>query len=302
MSLGSKIKEGTTYGNAWMYKTLIAMLRVVNIKVFYVFMYVCVVPFTLLFSRGARLTHQYYNQRRGYGRWRAWWATYRNHCLFGETVIDKFAMYAGHKFKIAYHGLELYQKMLSRDSALLQLSAHIGCSEVLGYSLHVDKPCNVLVYGGEKQSLMGYRKASFGNSNIKMIPVGTNTSHSEEIIRALDSGETVSAFADRFMSRNKVVVSSIHGFPVKLAKGPFSLATTRGIDVVMASAMKERDGSYTAFFTTLYYDSTLPKSQQRQQLADAYTAEIERLLELYPLQWFNYSDLWEDHPPTGDKA
>lgn len=294
MSLGSKFKEGTTYGNAWMYKTLIAMLRVVHIKVFYVFMYVCVVPVTLLFSRGARLTHQYYSQRRGYGRWRAWWATYRNHCLFGETVIDKFAMYAGHKFKIAYHGLELYQTMLSRDSALLQLSAHIGCSEVLGYSLHVDKPCNVLVYGGEKQSLMGYREASFGNSNIKMIPVGTNTSHSDEIIRALDNGETVSAFADRFMSRNKVVVSSLHGFPVKLAKGPFSLAITRGIDVVMASSMKERDGSYTAFFTPLRYDRTLPKSKQRQQLADAYTAEIERLLDLYPLQWFNYSDLWND--------
>ncbi|MBQ7684400.1 MAG: lipid A biosynthesis acyltransferase [Bacteroidaceae bacterium] len=294
MSIGKRFKEGTTYGNAWMYRTLIMMLRVVHIRVFYVFMYVCIVPFTLLFSHGARLTHQYYHRRRGYGWWPAWWATYRNHCFFGETVIDKFAMYAGHRFKIAYHGLDLYQQLQASDKALLQLSAHIGCSEVLGYSLRVKKPCNVLVYGGEKQSLMAYRQASFGSSNIRMIPVGTDTSHSEEIIRALDQAETVSAFADRFMNRNKVVTAKIHGYGVKLAKGPFSLATTRGIDVVMASAMKEQDGSYTAFFTLLPYDHTLSQAQQRQQLADAYTAEIERLLERYPLQGFNYSSLWND--------
>ena len=158
--------------------------------------------------------------------------------------------------------------------------------------LHVSKPCNVLVYGGEKQSLMSYRKASFGQSNIRMIPVGTEGSRSEDIVEALDKGEIISAFADRFMSPNKVVVSSIHGYEVNLAKGPFSLAITRGIDIIMASAMKEKDGSYTAWFTPLPYDRTLSKSEQRQQIADAYTAEIERMLELYPLQWFNYSNLW----------
>ena len=139
---------------------------------------------------------------------------------------------------------------------------------------------------------MDYRKGAFSHSNIRMIPVGTDTSHSDEIIAALDRGETVSVFADRLMNANKVVVSTLHGCQVNLAKGPFSLATTRGINVIMASAMKEPDGSYTAFFTPLCYDKTLSKSEQRQQLADAYTAEIERLLEMYPLQWFNYSDLW----------
>jgi predicted LPLAT superfamily acyltransferase len=63
----------------------------------------------------------------------------------------------------------------------------------------------------------------------------------------------------------------------------------------VVNAMKEKDGSYSAFFTPLTYDKTLPASQQRQQLADAYTAEIERLLEMYPLQWFNYFDLWTDN-------
>lgn len=284
--------KGITFGSAWMFKALISMLKTINIKVLYAFMAICVIPVTIVFSSGARLTFRYFHQRRGYGWWKSLRATYKNHCLFGQTVIDKFAMYAGHKFKIAYHGLEDYNQMLARPEAFIQLSAHIGCSEILGYSLHVDKPCNVLVYGGEKASLMGYRKASFGDMNIRMIPVGMETSHSDEIVEALDRGEILSVFADRLMNINKVVVSTLHGCKVNLAKGPFSLATTRGIDVIMASTMKENDGSYTAYFTPLPYDKTLPKSEQRQQLADAYTAEIERLLDIYPYQWFNYSDLW----------
>lgn len=288
-----KLREGTTYGSAWMFRMLIRLLKSVSTKAVYCFMAVFVIPLTMVFSPGARLTFRYFHYRRGYGWWKSLCATYRNHCLFGQTVIDKFAMYAGHKFKINYHGLEVYKQLMDSPKPFIQLSAHIGCSEILGYSLHLNKPCNVLVYGGEKQSLMRYRKASFGDSNIKMIPVGTGTSHSEEIVEALDKGEIVNAFADRFMNANKLVMATLHGYGVKLAKGPFSLATTRGIDVIMVSAMKERDGSYSAYFTPLPYDRTLPKNQQRQQIADGYTAEIERLLDMYPLQWFNYSDLWE---------
>lgn len=283
---------GMTYGNARLYRMLIFMLRILNIKVFYVFMAVCVIPVTMVFSSGARLTFSYFRKRRGYGWWKALRATYGNHYVFGQTVIDKFAMYAGHKFTINYKGLEQYEALVEGKDSFLQLSAHIGCSEILGYSLHVNKTCNVLVYGGEKQSLMGYRQASFGDMNIKMIPVGTEDSHSDDIVRALDNGEIVSAFADRFINERKMLTATLHGSQVKLAKGPFSLATTRGISVIMASAMKERNGSYTAYFTPLHYDSSLPKAQQRQQIADAYMAEIERLLEIYPLQWFNYSDLF----------
>ena len=288
----NKRKDGSTYGNAWMYRTIIFMLKHIPIKVFYAFMAAVVIPPTLIFSPGARLTYRYFRQKRGLGRWKSWWNTYRNHCIFGQTVIDKFAMYAGHKFNITYHGLDEFIELEKESTPLLLLNAHIGCSEIIGYSLRLTKPCNVLVFGGEKQSLMNYRKSSFGDMNMKMIPVGIGTFHSEEIIDALDNGETISAFADRFMNARKLIVSKVHGHPINLAKGPFSIAVTREMNVMMISAMKERDGSYTSYMTPIPYDKSLSKTQQRQQIADAYTAEIDRLLDLYPLQWFNYSDPW----------
>lgn len=42
------------------------------------------------------------------------------------------------------------------------------------------------------------------------------------------------------------------------------------------------------------YDKAASRRTQLSQLANAYAAEVERLLELYPLQWFNYSGLSEN--------
>ena len=203
-------------------------------------------------------------------------------------------MYAGRKFKITYHGLEEFQKTTMRPDAMVQLSAHIGCCEILGYSYDNNKPSNVLVYGGEKEDILKYRKVAFGNSKIKMIPVGSGESHSEEIINALDNGEILCAFADWSVNSNKIIYASLHGHRIKLAKGPFSLIVTRGLEVFMTCAMKESDGSYSSYMTPLHYDKTLKKSDQRQQLVEAYVNEIERLLELYPIQWFNYTNVWDD--------
>ena len=283
-----------TPGSGWMYRLLISLLRKVDIRVFYTIMSVLIIPVAMIFSPGARLTYHYYHERRKYGRLKAIWATYRNHCLFGQTVIDKFAMYAGHHFQVKYTGLEEYQEVAATDKPLIQLSAHIGCSEIVGYSLRVPKRCNVLVYGGENEALMNYRRELFERMNMNMIPVGTEDANIEEMVACLERGEALSAFADRFSNPKKVVTSKLLGYDVKLARGPFSLAVNMGVDVYMVTAMKEKDGSYNAKITFLEYDKTLTHREQRQQLADLYTAEIERTLNVYPLQWFNYFNLWID--------
>ena len=287
-------KNRKTFGNAWMHRTLIKLLRKVDIRYVYRFMAVCVIPMAMVFSPGSRIAYQYFRKRRGQGRWQALLSTYRNHCLFGQTVIDKFAMYAGHHFEVHSTGHEYFYAHVREDQPVMLLNAHVGCSEMVGYNLSQTKPCNVLVYGGEKQEVMEYRRKQFADMGIKMIPVGVDGVDIMEIVDCLDRGEALSVFADRFMNPKKVVHSTIHGFKVKLSKAPFSLAVNRGIDVYLLSAMKQSDGSYVGRVTYLDYDKTLPHREQRQQLADLYTAEIEKVLKDYPLQWFNYFDIWED--------
>ena len=277
-----------------MHRTLIKLLRKVDIRYVYRFMAVCVIPMAMVFSPGSRIAYQYFRKRRGQGRWQALLSTYRNHCLFGQTVIDKFAMYAGHHFEIHSTGHEFFYAHVREDQPVMLLNAHVGCSEMVGYNLSQKKPCSVLVYGGEKKELMDYRRKQFADMGIKMIPVGVDGVDIMEIVDCLDRGEALSVFADRFMNPKKVLHSTIHGFKVKLSRGPFALAVNRGLEVYMVLAMKQQDGSYDGRIIYLDYDKTLPHREQRQQLADLYTAEIDKILEDYPLQWFNYFNIWED--------
>jgi len=285
---------GKTYGNAWLYKTLISWLKHIDIRVFYALSAWLVIPVTMVVSPGARVAYRYFRQRRGYGKWQAVRATYRNHCLFAQTVIDKFAMYAGHQFQLHIHGNDEYKPLLASPEAFVQLNAHVGCAEIVGYSYDLSqKRCNVLVYGGEKESVMAYRREAFSKMNMWIIPVGGASSHSDEILGALERGEIISVFADRLLNPNKYILSRLHGAPFKVARGPFSIAVTNGLRVIMCSAMKQSANTYDVYLTPLTYDKSLSRREQQQQLADAYTAELERLLQQYPLQWYNYFDAWQ---------
>ena len=287
-----KASEGKTYGKAWMHRILVSILRHVHINILYVFSELFIIPITLITSTGARLTYSYFHYKRHLGICRSIWNTYQNHILFGQTVIDKFAMFAGSVFKINYHGIEEYRELTRQKKSFVQVSAHIGCSEIVGYSYENEKTSNILAFGGEKESIMNQRSTLFNSRKINMIPVGIQETHSEDIIMAINRGEIVHAFADRIVGPRKTIYSSLFGNRIKLAKSPFSLAVTRGLEVAMVSAMKESDNTYSAYIKILHYDKSLSKREQCQQLADAYVEEIENLLNKYPLQWFNYSNIW----------
>ena len=190
-------KNRKTFGNAWMHRTLIKLLRRVDIRYVYRFMAVCVIPVAMVFSPGARIAYQYFRKRRGQSRWQAFLSTYRNHCLFGQTVIDKFAMYAGHHFEIHSTGHEFFYAHVREDQPVMLLNAHVGCSEMVGYNLSQTKPCNVLVYGGEKQEVMEYRRKQFADMGIKMIPVGVDGVDIMEIVDCLDRCFTRRSTASR---------------------------------------------------------------------------------------------------------
>lgn len=283
---------GITFGNAGIFCALIKLLKIVDTRFLYFFMYIFVIPPTLISSSGAKSTYHYFHKKRGHGFFKSWWYTYKNHCQFGETVIDKFSMYGGKKFKIKFCGIEMYEPLLDEDGPFLQLSAHIGCNEILGYSYRTKKKCNVLVYGGEKESLMNYRQSKFTNSNMRMIPVGAENNHLV-ILEALENGEIICTYADRYLNTSKVVSSTIFGNEVHFAKSIFSLAVTNEIEVIMVNAMKSKHDTYNAYFKKLYYDKNLKKSEQIKQLADGYAKEIERLISLYPFQWYNYFETME---------
>ena len=286
---------GTTYGNAWMHKWLIRMLRHIDVRILYLFVAIFVIPVCLVLNPSRGIAYRYFRRRIGYGRLKSAWKTYVNHCLFGQVVVDKFAMYAGKQFDVEIENYNEFTTRASRkEEGFVQLSAHIGSYEIAGYTLAVEgKSFNALVFAGEKASVMQNRDKMFAGTNIKMIAIQQDMSHLFEIDKALTDGGIVSMPADRINGSQKCIEHVFLGAKAKFPLGPFSVATMRGLDVLAVNVMKSSLRGYKIYVTPLAYDKGASRQEQVRQLSSAYVAELEKRVWQYPTQWYNYFEFWQ---------
>ena len=296
--MNDELKEqwaGTTYGNAWMHKWLIRLLRYIDVRVLYGFVAVFVIPVCLVLNPSRGIAYRYFRRRIGYGRLKSAWKTYVNHCLFGQVVIDKFAMYAGKKFNIEIEGGDHFLDLATQQEGFVQLSAHIGNYEIAGYTLvSKSKRFNALVFAGEKASVMENRDKMFADTNIRMIAISPDMSHLFEIDKALEDGEIVSMPADRILGSQKDTEHEFLGAKARFPLGPFSVATMRGLNVLAVNVMKTSLRGYKIFVAPLQYDKAAARQEQIRQLSQAYVSELERRVRQYPTQWYNYFEYWEN--------
>ncbi len=276
-----------------MHHLLIKLLKGIDIRIVYIFTYIFVIP-PCLFRPGFKPIYHYFRERWGCGRIKAFMKTYQNHCMFSQVVIDRFAMYAGKHFEVKANGLEHFNNLSHQPEAFIQLSSHIGNYEIAGYTLvSHEKPINALVFYGEKQTVMENRSYMFGDTNVRMIPIKQDMSHLFLIDHALQQGEIVSMPADRIFGSKKSVSVKLLGAEVNLPLGPFNVAAMRGLPVLAVNVMKSSMKSYQIYVTPIEYDRQAPRKQQIAQIAEGYTAELERIITMYPTQWYNYFEYWK---------
>lgn len=269
-------------------------MRYVPVEVFYCFAAIFIVPVCLVANPAQRIIYRYFRDSHNVSPVKATLMTYRNFYLFAQVVIDRFAMYSGRHFDVDVEGYEYFQQLAEREEGFVQLSAHVGNYEIAGYTLVADKKrFNALVFDKEKATVMENRSKLFATTNIRMIAVKQDMSHLFVINEALAGGETVSMPADRMLGSTKSVVMTFLGKEAAFPLGPFAVATMRGLDVLAVNVMKTDTKRYRIYVTPLRYDKDKPRAEQTTQLARAYADELERILRIYPEQWYNYFSFWK---------
>ena len=284
---------GATFGSGWMHRNLIRLLRFVDVRILYLFSDIFIVPFCVLFNRSGKTSYSFYRERLHNSVLRSCWLAYRNHCLFSQVVIDKFAMYAGKSFDVAIEGTDRFKELEQQDAGFVQLSSHIGNYEIAGYTLRsTRKEIHAIVYSFEKESVMNNRNSMFSKTNVSMIALKEDMSHLFEIDEALCRGDIISFPSDRHMEGTRCLEAEFLGKEAQFPQGPFSVATMRGVDVLAVNVMKEGLRKYRIYLTPLAYDKTASRKEQIRQLCQAYVAELEDKVRRYPTQWFNFFDFW----------
>lgn len=240
-----------------------------------------VVPFYMIFNRkGFRAIYTFMRHRLHHTPLRSFLLTCCSHFRFGQVVIDRFAAYAGRRFKIINEGHALFQHLAEGTDGFVILSSHVGCYELAGYSLRSDsKPFNAVVYGGESPTVTAWRNRILGSHNIRTIAVSPDMSHLFRLNAALDNHEIVSLPADRLFGSRKYVTRTFLGAQARFPMGPFVLASSKEVPMVAVFVMKTGMRGYRIVIRPVGG-------------VDRYVEELEAIVRQYPTQWFNFFDFW----------
>jgi len=136
-------------------------------------------------------------------------------------------------------------------------------------------------------------------NNVNFINIKNDFSHIYEINKAFENKEIVCIHGDRFVSGSKTLSTLFLGKEARFPTGPFYLAYKYDIPVSYVFAMKEKKFKYHFYATPLkkYFHPQLNIKKRdltiRAIISD-YTSELEKIIQIYPEQWFNYYDFWED--------
>lgn len=290
----SKSWSGKTDGTPWMQRSLIVIYRAVGLRPMYAVMGL-VIPFYMLFRHKSYLAaYRFFRERMRCGRLKSFVSVYRNHYVFGQIILDRFAAYAGKKFRLCMDGYDKFLRMADGEDGFIMLSSHVGNYEMAGYTLVSEKkPFKALVYGGETATVMENRLRILGHNHISLVPISGDMSHVFIMSDALSKGEILSMSGDRVVG-SKTVECSFFGGKAKFPAGPFALAAQRDARMLAVFVMKESVDSYHVRIREVSIDGNGETKRERiGLLAQRFASELESIVRKYPTQWFNYYNFWE---------
>ena len=287
---------GRTYGGGRLHNYLTKVLKFMNVRILYIFAFIFIVPVVFIINSQSRhAVYKFYRIRLRHSRMRSSWMTFRNFCSFAQVVIDRFAMYAGKSFRFEVDGYEYFSSLDSLPGSFVILSAHIGNFELAGYSLVSErKRFNVVLFAGEKESVMKNRQAMFENTNVRMIPMRADMEYLFTINAAMGEGEIVSLPADRFFGGQKSFSVLFFGENANFPQGPFVVASRYCAPVLFVAVMKTGAKKYKIYVRPLSDSNRAGNCKDSSlQIAESFSKVLEETVRQYPLQWYNYYDFWK---------
>ena len=295
--------KGNTGGGTLGQRALIFFFRWWNLRLGYIIL-AAVVPFYMLFARKRYLAiYHYFRQHFDYSVWKSFLKTYQNHSLFGQVMLDRFAVYAGREnaFEVEIVGNEHYERLSNGEKGFIMAGSHVGNFEIGGYLLNsTKKKINALIYAGETQTVQKNRDKILSSNNINLIPVLSDMSHLFAVNTALQNGEIVSMPCDRNHGSTKSIACDFLRGKADFPIGAYVLATSFEVEVLAIFVIKISVKKYKVFVKPLgdmgnerCEKTVVDRKTQIANLATSYVSELENTVKQYPLQWFNFYEFWK---------
>ncbi len=284
--------DGKSKGNPLGYKIFTFVIRKIGVQTAYFVLYFVAFYYLIFSVKGSKASYQFFKKQHK-STINAIYCVYKNNLVFGKTIIDKVAIKSGLKNKFIFksHGSELITDLLKEKKGGILISAHVGNFELSEFFFtEVDNfsRINLLTTDLEHKAIKKQVERSNITSTTKFIIVKEDLSHIFEIHNALSQNELVVFTGDRYFEGSKILTANFLGEDANFPAGPFLLGSRLKVPVIFVYVMKESNKKYYLFAERASF-----KARDAKGLLMEYVKSIEKMLQKYPYQWFNFFDFWD---------
>jgi len=231
------------------------------------------------------------------------WQSFLHYREFGLSIVDRIGIWFGHVEDFNYEmvGEEHLDRVAEEGRGAIVIGAHLGSFDALRLlAERKNSIVNVLMFTANAERINTLFRELSPDMDARVIRVDPDSIDSVFAIReCLHRGELVAILGDRIEpgDQNRTISIPLLGDPVKLSEAPFLLSALLDCPLLMIVAFRETSGRYSVFAEKISDRVRLPRREREKRVAElliAYAARLEYYCKLYPLQWFNFFDYWED--------
>ncbi len=209
--------------------------------------------------------------------------------LFGQSLIDKLAVYmgAGSKLTFDFNNEAQLHELAANGRGAILLGAHLGNWEIAGQLLYrIDASIHIVMLNNEHEQIKKLLEKHASGKSFSIIPISDDISFVIKIKEALDAGGFVCMHADRYLKGMRTLKTTFLSLEATFPYGPFYMGSRLGAPVAFVYAMKDSKYHYRFSCSEAY------NGEKAEVLLDQYVAHLEAKAKAYPHQWYNFYNFW----------
>ena len=239
------------------------------------------------------------------------WLSYQHFLSFARSALDKVSSWMG----ILNHGQVIFEKshvlkgLAKQGQGAMIITAHLGAIEVSrALANDIDEvTMNALMFtehAGKFNQVLKEVNPHFDDDAIFVNELGPDTAIL--IKDKIEQGEMLVISGDRTPVNASANIASVDflGHKADFPHGPFILASLMSCPVYLMFCVKEKKG-YRIELELFDEGIKLSRKTRRENLdavVQRYVHRLEYYCALYPLQWFNFFDIWGNSAPNSDNG
>ena len=293
MNKTEKQWNGKSRGGRFGYQFFVYTIRLLGLRCAYIFLAFIVIYFIPFAPKATRAIWRYNRQKRRLGVLASVKELYCHYYVFGQTLIDKMAMRGGlnERYRYEFDNYTRFLEILNSGEGVVMMGAHIGCWEAgAGFFGTYGKKINIVMLDAEHQQIKDVLEENASQeNNYNIIPLNQNIIDAMLQIKvALNNGEYICFNGDRYMEKDHTAVVDFMESKALFPMGLVKIAANCRVPVVFYYSMREPNRTYRFIFEEPVIDGKMTT----EKLLEQYVKSLEKIVEKYPRQWFNFYDFW----------